>query len=369
MITMENVLKRGRTVWDRFLLPEDEYVERVRAVRRIAEERGLDLLVVLGQTPRIGDVCYLSGCIPPLGWMAVVLGQDVGPVLVISQGPRDLPFLRTQTWIEEIRPSASLFVSPAETVAGAVSDVASPGARIGLVGARDALATAAYAELRRALEAYDVVEVDGLLADLRSAKRARERVALQRSLEIARASVEAASRAWCDGASNAAAVLEAERAARRLGARDVRALGNLYGNELAPVEATGSGRLEPLVVYCAVEARGYWGQTCATTGDEGAARRAVGAMVAAAGPGVAADTLLREATRELLGGDRDIALSYGLGSGIGLDLTERPLIVAGNTERIAEGAVLALQAITVEDGVLKCAGETIHVGRSGAVAL
>jgi Xaa-Pro aminopeptidase len=366
---MENVLKRGRTVWDRSLLPEDEYVERVRVVRGAAEGEGLDAVVAIGHSTHTGNFTYLSGSVPPLGWMAVVLGREAGPVLVSGGGSRDVPFLTTQTWIDDIRTSRSLFAGPAEAVVDVLAEMVSRGARVGVVGAREDLAPGAYAELVGALDAYEVVEVE-LLARLRAVKRPREHVALARSLEIARAAVAAAIEAWEAGAPTSAALIEAERTARMRGARDARVLGNLYGEALAPVEEHSDERGRRLVVYCAVEHLGYWGQACASTGEGGpVARRALDAMVAAASPGAMAADLVAAAARELPDGDRDVALSYGLGAGVGLDLSERPLLAPGSSDRLVPGAVVALQVITLQDGELACAGATVRVDKDGVVPL
>jgi Xaa-Pro aminopeptidase len=373
MITMGNVLKRGRTVWDRALLPDDEYVERIRAVRAEMEAAGLDALVAFGHATHHGNLTYLSGNVPPLGWMATVLGREGEPILVTGGGSRDLPFLRTQTWIADVRASASLFSGPAATVAAAVADVAE-GGRVGLVGARVELAMSAHAELLEALAAHDVVEADGLLAGRRALKRPREQDAMRRSLEVARGAIAGAAGAWAEGASGAEALLAAERLARLGGARDVRVLGTLDGEELSPVEAASDERREALVAYCAVERLGYWAQAVLDTrgADAGAAPpsaavRALEAMLTVAGPDVPAGELAAAAVRELPEGARDVALSYGLGGGVGLDLGERPTVVPGGEHRLAPGSVLALQVFTREAGVLRGASATVRIDASGVV--
>jgi Xaa-Pro aminopeptidase len=374
MITMENVLKRGRTVWDRDLLSEDEYVERARLVREAAAARGFDAVATFGHTAHYGNLTYLSGNVPPLGWMSVVVGveEEAGPLLVTGGGSRDLPFLRTQTWIPEIRTSPSLFSGPAESVSAALAEVVPEGKRVALVGAREELAPAAVRDLLAALSGYDAVEVDDLLAPLRAVKRPRERVAIERSLTIARAAVAEAVAAWEGGSSATASLLAAERAARSRGARDVRVLGNVDGPWLAPVEAASDARGAGLAVWCAVESIGYWAQACADTtaaGSATAARRAVGAMVEAAAPGAPASALVNAAVAVLPGGEEDVALAYGLGDGAGLDLEERPRIGASSDDVLVAGAVVGLRAVTVENGALTCASETIHVTDDGVVVL
>jgi Xaa-Pro aminopeptidase len=373
MITMENVLKRGRTVWDRWLLPEDEYIERIRALREAMDTAGLDGIVSVGHSTHTGNFTYLSGSVPPLGWMGIVLGREAGPFLVSGGGSRELFFLRTQTWLlDDIRTSRSLFSGPAAVVVEAVEEFMPPGGRLGLVGAREELAPAAYAELAEALDAYEVIEVDELLTGLRAVKRPREQAVQRRALEAARATVAAALAAWENGASTTAALIAAEKEARMRGCRDARVLGNLDGEHLAPVEEHGEGRGEHLVVYVAVEYLGYWAQA---TGDSDAspateaARRAVDAMVAAAGPGVAAGDLVEAAVRELPEGAGDVALSYGLGGGIGLDLAEDPALRRGGDDTLQPGAVLALQAFTVAGGRLGGVTEMVRVDAEGVTLL
>jgi Xaa-Pro aminopeptidase len=373
MITMENVLKRGRAVWDRDLLAEDEYVERISAVRASMVEHDLDAIVSIGHSAHTGNFTYLSASVPLLGWMSIVLGREAGPFLVSGGGSRDVPFLRTQTWISDIRTSKSLFSGPAETVADVLADIVPPGARVGLVGAAEDLAPSAHAEMLVALSRYDVLETDGLVTALRLVKRPRELAAQRQALDIARAAVADAVAAWEGGASNAEAVLAAERGARVRGARDARVLGNLEVDELAPVEEPSNVRHDRLVVFCAVEYIGYWAQACAEAGAgteaPSAAQRTVDAMVRVASPGSVGAALADAAVDVLPGGVDDVALAYGLGGGIGLDASEAPRVVPGGRDGLPEGTVLALQAFTVDGGRLRCAGKTVRIDGAGATVL
>jgi len=373
MITMQNVLKRGRTAWDRSLMSEDEYVERVRETRAAMGAAGLEAVVAVGHTAHYGNLTWLSGNVPPLGWMAVVLGREAGPVLVTGGGSRDLPFLRTQTWIEDIRTSASLFAGPAEAVSAVIGEMVSDGASVGLVGAASELGPRVHGELIGALSAYAVSDRDDLLFDLRAVKRPRERVALERSLALARVAAGAAVDAWEDGASSSASLLAAERVARARGARDVRVLGNVDGEELAPVEERSSARRDRLVGVCAVESIGYWGTVAIDTAAPSvatAARSALAAMVGAAAPGVTGGAVAEAAADSLDGGSGDVAFAYGLGGGIGLDPDERPVVALGSSDVLVPGAVLALHVVTVSDGgSLSAAGETLRVEQDGIVLL
>lgn len=369
MITMTNVLKRGRTVWDRALLPEDEYVERTRVLREAMAAAGLDALVSLGHATRPGNFTYLSGYVPPLGWMATVVGLERDPMLVSGGGSREIPFVRTQTWIEELRTSRSLFSGPAEAVADAIAEVCAPGARVGIAGAGDALNSVTRTELDDALSAYSLADADQLMESVRAAKRPRELVALRQSRAVAERAVEAALSRFEEGASAAEAVLAAERVGRSEGCRDVRVLGDLGDGQLAPVEELSERRGAEFAVYCAVERLGYWGQAAAGTAPSAGASAALEAMIAAAQAGVEAAELAAAATSALPAAAAEVALSYGLGGGVGLDPSESPEVSASSGTALAAGMVLALQAIVPEDRGLGCAAETVLVTEAGATPL
>jgi hypothetical protein len=98
-------------------------------------------------------------------------------------------------------------------------------------------------------------------------------------------------------------------------------------------------------------------------------RRARAAAQSALEQATASGELAAAATAELPAGEDDVALAYGLGGAIGLDLDERPRVEAGSGDVLAEGAVLALQVITVEDGEPACAGTTLRVVAGGVAPL
>jgi Xaa-Pro aminopeptidase len=362
MKTMTSVLRHGRTTWDRELLPDDEYAERTRLMRARMGAAGIDVLVGLGQTTLAGDFAYLSDHVPPLNWMATVLAQEAGPLLVTGGGSRDVPFLSTQTWLKDIRTSRSLFAGPAAVIGDAIAEMAAPGARVGLAGVDNALDAAPAEELVEALGIYEVVDASLLMAELRAVKRPRELVALKDSLAIARRAIDEGLRAWERGLSTAQSLLAVEGSARLDGARDVRVLGGPAQWDLAPAVPASDSRGEDLVLQCVVEYRGYWGQACACTTDVTPANAAIDAMVDAAGAGVSAGDIAAAALERLEQDAAEIALSYGLGAGIGLDEQEAPFIVPGSDALIPSGALLALQVITRSNGRLSCADATLNIG-------
>jgi Xaa-Pro aminopeptidase len=369
VITMESVLKRGRTVWDRDALPEDEYRERVRLARAAMLDAELDALVLVGHVSNYGDATYFSGSVPTMNWVAVVVGAEDEPALVTASGKRELPFLASQTWLRRIVPSRSLLTGPAAGVIEALGPPGSPARRVGLCGAAANLDADAYRELVAALAGYRVCEADALMAGLRAVKRPRELVALDRGLTIARAAVADAAEAFASGAGTASAALVAERSARRAGARDVRLLADLGDRALAPVQAGAEVRTDQLVLYCAVEYLGYWAEAVSPGAPTGAAAAALEAMLEAAGTGATGGELAAAAMGALPGGERDVALGYGLGGGIGLSLAEAPHVCPGGGDPLRDGAVLALHVITEDAGRLTAAAQTVQLRGDRVMAL
>ena len=372
MITAEPFNRTGRAVLDAFLLPVDEYVARVHALQRAMRRAGLDAVTAIGHSTDAGDLAYLTGFIPILGWGAVVVGLDGDPVLVTVSGPRELAYIKSQTWINDIRTSASLFASPTESVAEVLREVLPSGGTVGVTGAASNLGSDSYQSFLQSLEPYEVRPAEVLTEDPRRRKRPRELLVLGRASDLARRAVSAAADIYASGAENADAALAAERAARLGGAHDVRVLANLYGESLSPLESVPAARRQSLSLYCAVEYCGYWGQ--AMTGslasrDGTAATRAVAAMRAATSAGTSVAALAHSAIGQLPEGEGDVALAYGLGSGTGLALGEEPTISTSSKENLRIGDLLTLQTVTSEDGRLTCALETVVVTAEGAAAM
>lgn len=171
---METVLKHGRTVWDHTLLPEDEFRDRLVTVRAGMRRAELDAIVGVGHAADHGNLSYLTGLVPKMGWTAAIVGQQGDPTLLSMSGPRELPSLRSLTWLTDVRTSSSLFSGAAAGLLQAVSDHVEGGRPIGLIGARENLDHAAYRDLVVALGDYELRAGDSVIAGPRERKRPRE---------------------------------------------------------------------------------------------------------------------------------------------------------------------------------------------------
>lgn len=365
MISMEPVLRRGFTEWDRSLLPPDEFGERRRALQKLMREAGLAAVVIFSDTYHpSADFAYLAGW-PMGGALLITLDQD--PAVFTSDNGRGAYFQRWLTWIDDVTPAAGRIaaaVAEALRLRGVIKG------RVGLAGA-DSLSESAYASLRKSASDYELREADSMLASLRARKRPREALAIGAAYRIALNAGSAAQRAFLEGGTNAAAALAAERSARLARARDIRTLGNLSGAGLRPYEGRPARREAELRLWLAVDYHGYWADVAiaAPASDESPAARALEAMMASARPGATGDSIAREALSALPSESTELALSFGLGGGIGLSLCETPMVRPRSEDVLESGMILSLRVVAPQGERVSLAGALIEIGEQGAHAL
>jgi hypothetical protein len=368
MISMEPVLKRGYSSWDRAVLPDDEFALRADAVRAALERAQLGALVVvnyslLGVMVDYADIAYLAG----LQSGGALLVPRTGDAAFVSfGGGRELVFMRSLTPLAIVPGAGKAFdVVRAELAARGV-----PGGRIAAAGV-EGLAVTVAARIRDALPGYELVPFDAELRALRAVKRPRELLAMRIAQGIVDAAVAAGVAAFTAGGDNRAAMLEAERVARAQKARDVRVLASMGGVELRPWEGRLDGRHAPLRLWVAAQYQGYWAEAAATAPlpRDDAAGRAVRAMQAAVRAGVTAGEVAEAGIAALPRAAVESALAYGLGGSIGLAHSEGLTMERGSAVRIVEGSVLALRAHVGDAPHASIASALVVVGAYGASPL
>jgi hypothetical protein len=368
VISMEPVLKRGYSSWDRAVLPDDEFALRVDGVRRALREAKLGALVVvnyslLGVMVDYADMAYLSG-LQSGGALVVPLEGD--PAFVSFGGGRELAFMRALTWLPIVPGAGKAF----ELLQGELKARSVTGRRIGIVGV-GGIAPNVASRIRDALAGFELVPFDAQLRALRAVKRPRELLAMQIAHGIVDAAVGAGSAAFAAGGDNRSAMLEAERAARAHRARDVRVLASMGGPELRPWEGRLDGRHAPLRLWVAAQYQGYWAEAAVTSPAprDDAAGRAVRAMQAAVHGGATAGDVAAAGMAALPPVAVDSALAYGLGGTIGLAHSEGVAIVPRSEDRLPAGSVVALRAHVGDAAHASLASAMVVVGEQGAAPL
>jgi Xaa-Pro aminopeptidase len=373
MQTLQPVLRRGRSVWNQVTFPSDEFHERVRVVREMLANDGMRALLIVGGGEKYHDIAYLTNLVPLMPWTVVVL-PVVGDPAIISGvgGGREIPFIRTCTWVADVRVAPSLG-------SGMVQILRERGiesGRVAVAGFQEQLPVSLYDEVVGHLSSYELVAVDDRLATIRCRKRAREISAVREAARIVQLAGLAALTTFARGGSNAEAVVAAERAARTAGAHDVRALCNLEAvDALWPYESPSAVRNLPLCAYLAVEHEGYWADRAFTSPAVGSeqyrqACSALAAMREAAREGARVADVARAALREIGNEYHQLVLEYGLGGGIGLSLEEVPRIDPESADLLEASMTLSLRLCLGRPGeppVL--VSDLVQVGRGPALSL
>lgn len=346
MQTMQLVLRRGKTTWDRGLLPDDEFVVRTTALRSLMKELDLEACAIIGGGDAYSNLTYFTNFIPLHHWATGVIPREGDPTLIVGLGGgREFPFYRTLTWVQDLQ----WHRSHAQGVLEILGQRGITGGRLGVTGLADAVPLAVAREFDDLRAQFELVDVTEKIGALRARKRPREIQAINLSTAIAGGAVQAAEQAFLRGESARNVLLAAERAARLSGARDIRLLANLWHpTQLCPLDpATDPDVRWPLTLYVAVESNGYWGDRGATLTVEhhpllGTALEALHQARQNLRVGETGKAAV-QAAQQVIEASGHGALAPELGSGVGVSLREYPIIGGGSDDVVHDGSVTSLR--------------------------
>jgi hypothetical protein len=344
---MQPVLRRGRSYLDRELLPGDENEARLQALLAQAAEQGLAGVVIFSAAHTPENLDYYANYIPTTFHGTLIARRGTPPTLIAGKGgARDHPYIRTVSWVADIRYAAEL----GETIAEITADW---GGSLGVAGLDTSLPHEVRAGVVAVLDGR-ITPIDDLVAQQRRSKSARELVVLQRANELARAAANAAVEAYRAGAGRRSALAAADYAARAGNAHDCRVTAGTEGGGVATIAEVDDdrGRLNAIV---AVEYLGYWGLAGIdpdAAGDDADFAR----IIARLRPGADA--------RDALGSEASATGSY-LVNGLGCGLAELPAWGSAPGTVLLENDVLSIVRQRDENG-LQLAVRTVVLTASGA---
>jgi len=349
--TMEPVLRRGRSYLDRALLPGDEPEHRLHTLLERAGERGLDGVVIFGSAHLPENLIYYANYCPTTFHGALVARAGVPPVLFAGKGgARDHPYIRTVSWVSDIRYAAAIGPAAVEVA----DSWGVPWQRLGVVGLDTTLPHAVRDGIAAAF-GDRLTDVDDLVIEQRRQKSPRERAVLAAAEDVARSAAEAATAAYQQGAGRRSALAAADYAARAGGAHDCRISVGAPLAGVAPFSEIGDDR-GPLSAVIAAEYLGYWGLATVRLELDPPDAGPMEQVVAGLRPGAT----VAEATA----GVADPFLVNGLGCG----LVEAPAGAAPDTVLQANDVLSVVQLHPGPHG-LELAVRTVVVDASGARAL
>ncbi len=348
MQTVQPSVMLGSYVWAQDRLPADEFTLRLDELHAAMDRNGWPVILVYGDVREHAALAYLSNFIPRVRWGMALLPRRGDARLLCAMSTRDLPAMRTLTWIADVQSG----MGPEWTKAFDPWFERLKGERainIGTLGF-DFMAPVLFQSVRASLgDRFVLQRADDISPVPPIRKRPRELTMMRASCKVIEAAANTFAASWRGSHEPETAALDAERTARSLAAQDVRTLVSLDGGRtLAPYQ----GRFEkipgPLVGYIAVKLAGYWADMFVTVNDARSkatqqAEAALDMLIAKMRPGAPVADLHATAVDALAPSELHPVLSGSVGHGIGLSLHERPQFRAAGDGAVMENAVYTLQ--------------------------
>jgi Xaa-Pro aminopeptidase len=374
MQTVQPCVTIGSYIWAQDRLPFDEFTLRLDELRAAMDRNGWPAVLVYGDVREHSALAFLSSFIPRVRWGMALLPRTGDARLLCAMSTRDLPAMRTLTWIADVRsgmgPEWEKAFDP--WFDGLNGD---QGQKLGTLGF-DIMAPVLFAAVGRSLgDRFALQRADDVVAIPAHRKRPRELTMIRASCRLLEAAAKTFVESWRGSHEPETAALDAERLARSLAAQDVRTLVSLDGGRtLVPFQGRFEKCAGPLVGYLAVKAAGYWADMFVTVDDRSAtpaarhAETALDAIIANMQPGVRADALHAKALGALAPYKLHPVLGGSIGHGIGLSLHEGPEFKASANAILVEDDVYALQVGTADANAVLLSA-IVRVAAKGAEVL
>ncbi len=368
MDTLHTVLNRGCSIWDKTRMPEQELRRRLDHVHVGMKQRNIDLLLVYGDSWKFGHLAYVSHFIPKNRGALAVIPLEGEPALVIQEPSRNNPFSSTLTWIKETH-SVGKF---AQGLSEALKTRGLKPRRVGLAAVEEQLNIREWREIEKLLETVEWVNMGDYLSSLRLIKSSVELSLIKEATAILEQALARFEQTASPGQKEYQVMAELEREARRRGVEDFRLLlarSSTPKIGLRPALDSALQKGEAVLILIAASYQRYWselGQTyCLGRPSEKIAKdhetakdifqRLVTSISSSIQTSASTSFLPRERggmegggsailPGELPGPVRASIESYGLGNGLGLDLSEEPSLSSATKEPIKAGMVLTLRA-------------------------
>ena len=340
MEVIESTLLAGPYDWDETLVPRAEFEARVGRARKVIKAQGLAGLIVAGNAPEQGGLCWLTNYVPKMLPSMAFLGAD-GALQVRCSGRGSMrDAAQRLTWVEGV----TTIRNPAVEIEDwAKAEGIRAGARVGVWGA-DHVPNTFTRSVTAGLIAIGAaaVRMDADLDLLRARKSDVEIGLLDRAARLACLAVKRARARHAEGAGVRSAMLAGERAAYESGAQDVRLLASFEeGGVPRPLEGPCDPRVERLLGCVMVRFAGYWAEQLFTISPEAtaadAAQARLVAMLSAVRPGLTLAGLAAAQDGYAL----HPILVAAQGNGIGLSRVEAPVLTVD--EPLCEGQTYVLR--------------------------
>jgi Xaa-Pro aminopeptidase len=340
MLTVHPSIMLGSYLWDEDRLPADEFQIRMEPLRATMRDRNLSAVLVYGDAREHQALAYFSNFIPSKRWALALFPANGTPRLLASVSSRDLPAMRTMTWLQDVKSGWEWkwFDEFAEGL----------GAR-GAIGTVDfdLMTPLLYAQLVRSIAGrFGLVGCDDVVATARTIQRPREIALIRSATDVVSVAASEIAARWRAGDDIERSALAGERVARSLAAQDVRTLVSRDGGStLEPYAARFEDRPARLLVYVAVKYLGYWSESFVSLGAPPEERKRAATGLDALIDGLAAEASSAQLAHRVaaIAGPQHPAFVNSFGHRIGLSLQEGGDISAQSREPLIAGRAYALR--------------------------
>lgn len=352
MHTLHSVLNRGCSLWEQGRLPKEEFQSRLGHIRKGMREQGVDLLLVYGDSWRFGHLAFVSHFMPKNRGALAVIPMEGEPALVVQEPSRNNPFSKTLTWIDEVR-SVGKF---AQGLSQALEARKLKPRKVGIIAVREQLNIREWQELANLFEGAEMLDCSDLLASLRLIKSSAEIALLKQTSQILQDSLSLFAKEAHPEVKEYEVFAALEREVRRQKAENFRfmlARSSAPEVGLRPADQFAFKKGEVISVLIAASYQRYWaelGQTFVlgrpspeVIKSYDLASQAYRGLVARAKAGASRKATAAWLSEVPSSAMRDSLVAYGVGNGIGLDLTEAPDLGEESSAEIRPGMTLTLR--------------------------
>jgi Xaa-Pro aminopeptidase len=328
-------------------------------MREGMNQRGVDLLLVYGDSWKYGHLAYVSHFIPKNRGALAVIPLTGEPALVIQEPSRNNPFSSTLTWIREVH-SVGKF---AQGVTAALKSRGLTPKRVGLVAVEEQLNIREWRELSEMFQEIGSYGMGEHATALRRIKSAPETSLVTETTRILEEALVRFEQTAHPGRSEYELMAEMEREARRRGVEDFRLLlarSSTPAIGLRPAVHSTFAAGEAVLILVAASYQRYWSELGETFcfGKPSAEIARSHETVSQVFDRLLLDTKVGDApppANAYLNGVPSPGVhasikAYGLGNGIGLDLSEAPYLGSTADGALEPGTTVTLRACMTGQG-------------------
>ncbi|MGH7771690.1 MAG: M24 family metallopeptidase [Candidatus Binatia bacterium] len=356
----------------------DEFHRRLDRIREGMKERGVDLLLVYGDSWRYGQLAFISHFLPKNRGAMAVIPLEAEPALLVQEPGRNNAFSKSLTWIEDVH-SVGQF---AKALSDAIQSRGLKPKRVGLACVEEQIGIREWNALVKVLEGAEICNCGEILTSLRLVKLPSEAAFLRETGGILAQALSLLERELKVGQKEHEIFAYLDREARRRGVEDFRFLVARSSEPqvgLRPANHEPIKKGEGLLVLVAASYQRYWAELARTyyfgspqaafTRNYDLASKLFHRLAEGVKPGED-PKVVNDRLGKVPKAVSDSLQAYELGNGIGLELYEEPFLGKDGRFQITEGMVLTLRVCLQggEDGSALIS-EPFRVTSSGMEAL